>query len=376
MNDAVSELEKAIKALQKKTTPNDEGEVEKDTPEEAAETSEGNEVVEEEKAGVTLASAAEELIPEAKEFKEGDLTFNFGKIVINGEEITKSEDAQGLEFSKGDQVRLSYIFEIGATDDYGPGSYFTFELPQSLLNYDASTLKGTFGNEYGNFSFKTEGNTVTVTLEDAPLYSGQEFNNGELVFNMTLGDAGNSDGLEHDLEIPVKGSETITIPITYKPASSNKNMSKTGEAEVLQDGTRVINWTVWVNESGKDLKNAKVADTPSSNHELDGDITINKYIVNIDGSTKADGSSTATEFPVSLGDGRYAYELTYRTKVTEEATNETETYSNKAVLSDDNTKGDSATESVTHKYGTKLDKTIETNNKYKAKWGVKLICSL
>src|SRR5690625_1298637 len=103
-------------------------------------------------------------------------------------------------------------------------------------------------------SYKTEGNTVTVTLEDSPLYVEQEFENGELIFHMRLGDAGNADGLEHDLEIPVKGSQTITIPLTFKPATSNKKMSKEGTPEVLQDGTRVINWTVWVNESGKDLK--------------------------------------------------------------------------------------------------------------------------
>lgn len=343
--------------------------VEKDATEVEESEEEVEESTEEELDGVMSLMAD---TPEAKEFKDDDLTFEFDKIVIGGKTITEASDAANVEFSKGDQVTLSYTFEINATDDYGPESYFTFDLPTSLLDYDASALEGTIGNEDGRFEYETNGNTVTVRLLDDPLLDTQSFENGELNFQMTLGDAGNADGLEHDLVIPVKGSQTITIPLTYKPATSNKKMSKEGTSEVLQDGTRVINWTVWVNESGKDLLNAKVADNPfSQNHELDGDITVKKHTVNIDGSTTANGSTTATEFPVELDNGRFAYELTYRTKVTAEATEETESYWNEAKLLEGDNTQDSATTHATHKYGTKLDKTIKTNNKYKAKWGVK-----
>src|SRR5699024_6607104 len=100
VNDAETEIEKAIKALQEETEPNEnEGETEEST--ESEETNEDadakkensdeseTEVVEEEEesAESDISLFADTLEPEAQEFKDADLTFNFGKIVIGNKEI-------------------------------------------------------------------------------------------------------------------------------------------------------------------------------------------------------------------------------------------------------------------------------------------------
>lgn len=300
-------------------------------------------------------------------------TLGFTNLIVNGHTITDATTAGNVTPKIGDKIDLNYSFSITADKDYAVGSSFQFELPQALLNFDSASLSGTLTDPDTGFSaeYTTSGSTVTVTtteqLDEANAFTGK------LHFVAHFSADGTDGSLDQELVIPIVGGASVVIPFTFQPNTTGQSMSKTGTASI-ENGERVINWEVWTNRKGESLSNATLGDTlGGADHglELDSDITVDQYVVGLSGQADtATKTTTAPNFPVSLEDGRFAYKLTYKTKVTREPTKETETFTNVATLTN-GSNTDSATASATHTYGTKLDKTATTKDKYNAKWEIK-----
>lgn len=207
-------------------------------------------------------------------------------------------------------------------------------------------------------------------MSEGELYNTNELSNGQLHFTATFVKNSANDELEQTLEIPIYGKESIKLPFTFMPPTANDKMTKTGTPSIDLDGTRVIDWVIWVNRKGENLSEAQVNDMTDGKHELYGNITIEKYKVGLNGVENSPmNTTTMTQFPVNLEDGRHAYKLTYQTKVIEEPIDAEETYINTAILTGNH--NDSATSSAEHKYGTKLEKEVIDEDKYRAKWGIK-----
>lgn len=84
---------------------------------------------------------------------ESDVTFHFDKLVTStGKEIRNANDANDYQPAMGETINIYYTFEIMATKDYGPGSFFTFQLPQVLLAFKESTLSGDI--DHGDIQLK------------------------------------------------------------------------------------------------------------------------------------------------------------------------------------------------------------------------------
>lgn len=296
-----------------------------------------------------------------------DVTLGFVKLVVNGTEITNPDEAYSVEPKLGDNVSVHYSFKIDPKQDYGVGSTFKFDLPPALLNFQPSSLSGNLTFEEVKFSYTTTDKTVTVTLDEGTVEESTPYG-GTLNFFAKFDSNGAKDGLEQELVIPIAGGEPLIFPFTFKPTSTEKSMSKTGTASI-ENGERYIDWTVWTNREGANLQNATLNDNPESGHELAGNITVEKFPVELSGLGTSQGETTKTEFPVNLDNGRYAYKLTYKTKVTREPKSETEVFMNRATLTN-GSNTDNVTASVSHTYGKKLAKSVTDRNKYNAKWKI------
>ncbi|MCG7336603.1 LPXTG cell wall anchor domain-containing protein [Sporosarcina sp. ACRSM] len=315
------------------------------------------------------ANVKKDISPAAYEVAVLNATFDFANLIVNGVTITNAADAANVTTIIGDKVDLNYTFSITADKDYEVGSTFSFELPQALLNFDSGKLSGTLSDPETGFSaeYTTVGSTVTITTTER-LNEAEAFT-GTLHFVAHFSEDGTNGGLEQELNIPIVGKDSIKIPFIFKPTNTEQSMSKSGVANI-KNGERYINWEVWTNREGANLQDAELDDTLSDGHELEGSITVEKFIVGLFGVGASQGTSSADGFPVNLDDGRYAYKLTYETKVTRAPINETETFTNLATLTN-GPNADSASASATHTYGTKLDKVVTDDNKYNAKWEIK-----
>ncbi|AXI00758.1 LPXTG cell wall anchor domain-containing protein [Sporosarcina sp. PTS2304] len=297
---------------------------------------------------------------------------NFEQLVLSGSvNGTITDPAQAANFTPvlGDKVRVYYNFVTTPQEEAGVGSSFTFNLPQGLVNFNQGGLNGTLADGDVTFSYETQGSTVTVTITDGYLPAAAPYT-GRLDFLAELSGANTDNQLEQTLEIPLKGSASIEIPFVFKPSGGNKPMTKTGEA-VVDGNDRFIDWTVWTNRNGMLLSNAKITDVTDGKHVLEGNITIKKYEVGLSGVA---ANSYATETVNSFADisltGRDAYEITYRTKVTHVQTEEIESFTNTATLTNNETTVESTTGSASHKYGLKMEKTATAKDKYKGSWQI------
>ena len=255
---------------------------------------------------------------EGEKIPDDEIGMKFVKLSVKTEDgytdITDSNSAKGIELQSGQKVEVFYHFNMDLKKPYEIDSYFTFQLPQSIIAFDASDLSGTVEKE-GEPRFKYETNEeglVTVTFLDKLEPSEYTLN---LDFAASFGKFGGDEDLDIDLEIPVAGSEDITIELTFLPSTSDEKMEKTG-AVVSKDGKKYINWTVWVNKAGKELKNATLDDTPEDGHILvEGSINIEKYKVGLNGPSDIpiENHINTIKFPIALEDGKFAYKVTYQT---------------------------------------------------------------
>ena len=299
---------------------------------------------------------------------------DFANLIVNGFTITKAEEAAQVTPKLGDKVDLNYTFSITADKNHEVGSTFEFELPQALLNFDNGKLSGTITDPETGFSvnYTTSGRTVTVIttkrLDEADAFTGT------LHFIAHFSADGTNGDLDQDLKIPIVGGDSVDLPFIFKPILTGDSMSKKGTSSIGVDGQRYIEWEIWTNREGANLSNAEVVDTlGGEDHglELEGKITVEKFPVGLTGPGASAGTTEADNFPVKLEDGRNAYKLTYKTKVTRTPTETTESFTNSATLKNNNGTSNPVTATATHTYGTKLDKTATIKDKYLAKWEVK-----
>lgn len=301
-----------------------------------------------------------------------NVKMRFLQLKVGDLSIKNSEDAKNIQLKENDFATVEYGFDLELEKPFAIGSTFTFQLPQSIVVFEQSALSGTI-DVPGEPRFKYETNSeglVTVTNLDE-LQTGEY--NLLLNFAAKFGNFGGSEDLEQELEIPIKGSETISITLPFLPSSSNEVMTKAGNVE-SKDGKKYINWEVWTNRAGKELNDAVFNDVLGEGHTLvPGSIKVEKYKVGLHGvidSSKELLSPSQTVFPISLDNGRFAYKVMYQTEVNRVPDEVTETFKNSASLTNNQSTIESVKNDVKITYGTPLSKLKTTGDKYKAGWEI------
>ena len=324
--------------------------------------------------GEEISALADQDIPENVDI-QNDVTMTFNKLVVNGTDIKSEADALNVYPEIGDEIGIYFDFSIVPGQNAGPGSSFKFDLPPVLLEFDANQLSGVFDDGDVKIQYTTTNKVVTVKVVEGALIEGLEPFIGTFQFRAKFNADGAKEGLEQELEIPILGEESLKFPFTFKPENTGQSMSKKGISSI-EGNDRIITWEVWTNREGEKLSQATLNDKLGNGHELSSDITVDQYVVGLTGvNSTAKKTTTTTQFPVNLDDGRYAYKLTYKTKVTRAQQNVTETFTNKAILTNNGNETNEASASATHTYGTKLEKTAKNFNvntgKYRTTWQVK-----
>ncbi|QPR66744.1 LPXTG cell wall anchor domain-containing protein [Lysinibacillus macroides] len=309
------------------------------------------------------------------------------ELTMNGQKIDSNFSG---ELQQGVRGRADFEFSANTEMFSGAGSYFTFTLPNSILQLENQS----FGQDdvQGNgvrfsYNYNAGSREVTVTLlEDADT----EGIGSDIIFGFgfesffDFSSAGT--GLEHDILIPDPGSGSYTVPVIFTPIVSGDPVTKAATTNVVIDastGDRTIEWEAWINRDGKDLNNAKLIDlmtynTPevSGGHELVGNIEITEYEMGLDGPTSAIASNwdEIGFSDISLS-GRNAYKLNYTTKVNLPIAEQvgSKVFHNQILLTDENgtelarsTKPNRQTT-----YGQPLAKSkdaTKVNNTYESNW--------
>ncbi|MEC1176910.1 collagen binding domain-containing protein [Metasolibacillus meyeri] len=301
------------------------------------------------------------------------------KLEINNVGVDASYD-QVLD--QGQTGRATFEFSVDTQTCNDVGAQFQFELPNSILEL----TNNTFGQEVTQggirFSYEYDANTrlVTVTLLEVidPIEGISSAAKVEFFFESYFDFHGADDELTHDVEIPQSSSTSITVPITFLPNFSGNPVTKSATSNVLIDsitGERTIQWEAWINEDGKDLDDAKLVDTMTGGHELDGDITVTAYQMGLNGRTTTvvpGVSDIYSDFDSIVLNGRYAYKLEYTTKVNLDIEDQvgTKAFSNQIALNAKNgieiAKSGNPSRSTT--YGEPLAKSKGSANNYESNW--------
>ncbi|KPN97733.1 collagen binding domain-containing protein [Lysinibacillus sp. ZYM-1] len=303
---------------------------------------------------------------------------NVFELKINGADVVPPEFS--TELAQNQQAQGKFIFEVDFPEDVKAGDFFTYPLPASLIDFN-SAFNGNRGATPNSpaFEWSTTGNLVTVTITEDPSDDIAGSTNVGFEMNFTSGFNLSGNSLEQDLVIPTAGKGTDNVKLTFLPSTSgDKMVSKQSKGVTINSGERIIDWEVWINRAGKNLTNAVVQDTPGTGHEIvSNSVTLETYEVGLNGvaTTAAGALESYLNFEDIKLNGRYAYKLTYQTKVNLSIAEQEgqKTFANSVTLIDP-TFGDSDSKTVSTTYGKALEKSKDsskTSNNYVSSWEVR-----
>ncbi len=306
------------------------------------------------------------------------------RMTIGGKAV--GEGAFSDELEQNATANFTVEFSVPMQDDdkeaWADGSWFEFQLPKSLIDFDSAFNGGKTVNGI-TYSYTTNENKVRIELSgmqpdqasNTPEVLEVTFNSG---FNLTSND------IEQDLVIPAatSGTETITATFTFKPSSNTEKVKKiaTGTPAPGTDGNHVMDWEVWVNEAGKLLNDATLTDDVTGGHAIvAASVNVYQYTVDLNGVQNQSGSGTQVvtngnwaDINAALKD-RNAYKITYKTAVNLDAEDRDGPKNfNNTVKFTNNGQPDETSSNAQHTitYGKALEKHNATGDNYTKNWRI------
>ncbi|MGE7130265.1 collagen binding domain-containing protein [Lysinibacillus xylanilyticus] len=283
-------------------------------------------------------------------------------------------------------VKLSVPLQNDQEEAWGDGSWFEFQLPKSLIDFDEA-FKGSKSENGITYTYTTTGNKVRVELNGMEPGSGSS-QPAELIISFNSGFNNLSDEREQELEIPsiTGGSETIKAEFTFLPSTSKKEVSKSavGTPTPTASGNHEMEWQVWVNEAGKTLSNPTLKDIATSSagspsHEIvDNSVNVYQYEVGLSGVKNKNGDGDHVLTDGNWGDinstltGKYAYKITYKTAVSldDNKRDGAVNFNNQVEFTNDGQSNETSKATHTITYGKALDKKLVSNTNYQTKWRI------
>src|SRR5690625_709604 len=232
------------------------------------------------------------------------------------EDGTEYKDGDFLEI--GEDLRFELDWSLPNDHEYKNGDYFEFQLPNQLQVYNEVT--GDLG-EYGSYVVTTDGKVTFTFNENIEEKSNVK---GEFWFDTEL-DEQKIGSTTEDMEIIFNDDVTEKITINVKP-TGGQAIHKEGQPVDGNFNTEEIEWTVLVNTTREELKNAIIHDPILEGQELDIDsivlqeveVDLTGKVVEELGEVNVTNNSTIDELKLELGDTNKAYKLTFKTKITED----------------------------------------------------------
>lgn len=222
----------------------------------------------------------------------------------------QGNEIQNVRPSVKDTVAIVYDWSL--PDDahsYDDGSTYTFRLPDEFKV--PSELTGKLIGEVGDYVVSTNGE-VTFTFNGA--IKGNQLSGNFYVW-LTFDESKLDGSLEQPIDFSSVGQSAIDVHFANTAVDKLKKTAKANKNGINSDE---IEWTVEFNQGEKEIKDAVLHDSfQYDGLALKGDITVQPLEVRLDGTVQPKGApTTASSFPVSLGDIHQAYRVTYTTSVT------------------------------------------------------------
>ncbi|MER2170580.1 MAG: collagen binding domain-containing protein [Psychrobacillus psychrodurans] len=301
---------------------------------------------------------------------------------IGGNTVT--EGVYSTSLPQNQTAQFDVTFEVMLDKLYGAGSYFEFQLPNSLIDFD-SAFEGQKSVDGVTYKYETIDNKVRVELvneltpDDVSTTTAAKmtmtFNAG---FNLT------SKELEQNLVLPKtnSGSDTVTTKFTFLPSTSNEKASKQGASGIPAsvEGNHQLEWTVWINRAGNDFINPSLIDNPTGGHAILADsVNVYEYVVDLDGVETSSRKQVVIDG--NLGEinfqNKHAYEIVYKTEVNLDVAQRegNKTFTNTITFTNNGVEeSDTASKQIT--YGKAIEKVKDISNgkinsNYESNWEIR-----
>ncbi|WP_369594523.1 collagen binding domain-containing protein [Lysinibacillus pakistanensis] len=237
---------------------------------------------------------------------------------IGGNAIT--EGVYTTPLPKDQKADFDVKFNVLLDDLYCAGSYFEFDLPASLIDFN-SAFHGS--KQVGNiaYSYTTVGNKVRVELtNNVEIDDVSTTTPAELTMNFQAGFNLISNDIEQELEIPKVGGGEAKTKFTFLPSTSNEKATKTATDGIppVVDGNHQMEWTIWLNQAGKNFDSPSLVDNPTGGHAVvSGSVNVYEYEVDLMGVKM--GTETQVvwdgDFSNIVFQDKHAYKIVYKTEV-------------------------------------------------------------
>src|SRR5699024_7495811 len=380
VNEVVTEIEKAIDALQKQTTEDDGDKPKKDDAKvDKGDDDKGD--TEKPKMQTTSSPITPTALSEEDEY-EDEIDLDDSHILGFTFQVNGHEFEEGVtEVRNGDPFELKIDFETISNElNYGPGTKLKYELPESFLdNFSNLKVPGTFG---GVGTIEIDEGFVVITLNDGVMIGDtvSDITDGYL----TIEGIFSEDNDEWEKEIALPQGEKFTVNFVPKQnegvtIEKGNGTPYKGDTQTNQKSDK-IEWKVTVNTNlANTADNPVFTDILSSNatgHKYDTEsVEIREIDVRPNGDTTvgdiAQGISASfdnddTEMTINLEKGR-AYQITYTTIPENPGTNENVTYNNEANYDGTTNRGSAYVD-----FGKAIEKTTSgPNSDLETEWTIK-----
>lgn len=325
----------------------------------------------------TFAAEGDPPAPTAEEVS--GVTLTQFDMKIGGNAVTLGE-AYNTPLPQNQTAQFDVAFDVMLDKVYGAGSYFEFQLPDSLIDFDGA-FNGQKTVDGITYNYTTTGSKVKVELvNDVLPEQVSDTTPAQMTMSFTAGFTLMSDALQQDLELPKanSGTDTITTSFTFLPSTTNEKVSKAATGiPVSVGGNHQMEWIVWVNKAGKDFVSSTLTDSPTGGHAIVANsVDMYEYEVGLNGVKAATETQVLTGGNwaniVSKFQDKKAYKIVYKTEVNLPVANRegSKTFTNKITLTNNGVPEEStATKTIT--YGKAIDKVLKDGTNYKSTWEIR-----
>ncbi|OTW69562.1 collagen-binding protein [Bacillus thuringiensis serovar roskildiensis] len=291
--------------------------------------------------------------------------------ILTGVKLT---DKDGKPFTEDNRpstdspANIEFTWELLKSMNVKSGDYYIFDLPKHFKIYNTinSPLYDNENHPIGNFTVTKDGK-VTMTFNDyveehpdivGNLQLKTEFNKAEIKGTTT-----------QEIPFPIKDKD-VSITVDFKP-----NVQTATNKKGLPDrpiNTNEVNWTVEMNKTKENLKNAVFKDTIPQGTILNKDSIKVYYLeVDVNGNATRGKEADPADYKIISSDGskleiafkdsiKEAYQIEYVTKITDE---NVKSFQNNVTITSDNQKQQNTSATVTVSRGTHLNKTSKYDPK-------------
>lgn len=252
---------------------------------------------------------------------------------------------QPIEIAENTRISLFLAWEIANGAFIADGVQKTIQIPDIFIPVGGtagSMMMLIEGNkeEIGTYSIDSD-HLLTLTFNDVLKTGGdyEEDRKGDLILDFKIDVTKFADDASKLIDF---GYDALRIPITVKSPDSKGSYITKRETHELENPS-YIDWTVDINTTLDVISDAIISDQiPNGLSLLPDSIVVKKLKVSYNGTVTAIGEDvtaavkaatgsaiTATDFTLGIGEIREAYQISYRTNITEYGKSG---YTNNAVL--------------------------------------------